>query len=148
MKKVFLVIGLLVGSTFSLNAQDISSNAIGLRFSGGSSLGGEISYQKSLSKSSRLEVNLGLMNDFSDFKATGLYEWVWQLENKFNWYAGFGGGVVTAGKNGAFVAGVIGIEYNFDAPIIIFLDYRPEVGISGGLNGLSSDAALGVRYQF
>ncbi|MGB0879427.1 MAG: hypothetical protein ACPGTO_02555 [Polaribacter sp.] len=148
MKKTFLIIGLLVSAVFSANAQEISNNAIGLRFSGGNGLGGEISYQKSLGDSNRLEINLGLGNDFSDFKATGLYEWVWELENRFNWYAGFGGGVVTVSKTGVFAAGVIGIEYNFDAPVVISLDYRPEVGISGGLSGLNSDAALGVRYQF
>lgn len=148
MKKVFLIVGLIVGAAFSLNAQDISDNAIGLRFSGGNGLGAEISYQKPLGVNNRLEVNLGLGNDFSNFKATGLYQWVWSLEEKFNWYAGFGGGIISTNETGLYGAGVIGIEYNFDSPILISLDYRPEIGISGGLSGLSSDSALSVRYQF
>ena len=148
MKKVFLLLGFIVGATFSLHAQSISSNAIGLRFSGGNGLGGEISYQKSLSENNRLEVNLGLGNDFSDFKATGLYEWVWQLENKFNWYTGVGGGLLSDGGTAIYGAGVIGLEYNFDAPVLISLDYRPEINISGRASGLHSDVALSVRYQF
>ncbi|QTE22248.1 hypothetical protein [Polaribacter cellanae] len=148
MKKTLLIIGLLVAGAFSANAQSISDNAIGLRFSGGNGIGGEISYQKSLKSNNRLEINLGLSNEFSNFKATGLYEWVWQLEDQFNWYAGAGGGVISAGGTGIYGAGVIGIEYNFDAPILISLDYRPEIGISGGLSGLNSEFALSARYQF
>ena len=148
MKKVFLLVGLLVGSAFSLNAQDISKNAIGLRFSGGNGAGGEISYQKFLGNSNRLEIDLGLANKFNHFKATALYEWVWKLENKFNWYAGVGGGILSAGGTGIYGSGVVGIEYNFDAPILLSIDYRPEIGISGGLNGLNSDVALAVKYQF
>ena len=147
MKKVFLLVTLLIGSAFSLNAQEISDNAIGLRFGGGNGVGGEISYQKSLGDSNRLEINLGLANEFTNFKATGLYQWVWSLEDKFNWYAGFGAGF-DSGFSSLFGAGVIGIEYNFDAPILLSLDYRPEIGIAGGLSGLNSDVALAVRYQF
>ncbi|ARV07650.1 hypothetical protein BTO04_13540 [Polaribacter sp. SA4-10] len=148
MKKVFLLVALLIGSAFSLNAQDISDNAIGLRFGGGNGVGGEISYQKSLGDSNRLEIDLGLANEFTNFKATGLYQWVWSLEDKFNWYAGVGGGLVSADGMGIYGAGVIGIEYNFDAPILLSIDYRPEIGIAGGLDGLNSDIALAVRYQF
>lgn len=148
MKKVLLVFGLLLSASFSINAQEISDNAIGIRFGGGNGLGGEISYQKALGSNNRLEIDLGLANDLNDFKATGLYQWVWTLENKFNWYAGFGGGIVSAGGTGIYGAGVVGIEYNFDAPVLLSIDYRPEVGIAGGLNGLNSDVALSVRYQF
>jgi hypothetical protein len=148
MKKVFLVLSLVIAASFSANAQDISDNAIGLRFGGGNGVGGEISYQKALGNNNRLEIDLGLANEFANFKATGLYQWVWSLEDKFNWYAGFGGGIVSANGTGIYGAGVIGIEYNFDAPVLLSIDYRPEIGIAGGLDGLNSDIALSVRYQF
>ncbi|AUC20773.1 hypothetical protein BTO15_00985 [Polaribacter sejongensis] len=148
MKKTLLIIGLLVAGAFSVNAQSISENAIGLRFSGGNGVGGEISYQRGLGDNNRLEVDLGLANEFSDFKATGLYQWVWNLEDRFNWYAGVGGGLVSASGASIFGAGVVGIEYDFNAPILLSLDYRPEVGISGNLSGVNSDISLAVRYQF
>jgi hypothetical protein len=148
MKKLVFIFSLFIGSIATANAQEISDNAIGLRFGGGNGLGGEISYQKSLGSNNRLEIDLGLANGLTDFKATGLYEWIWTLEDKFNWYAGAGGGIVSAGGTGLYAAGVIGIEYNFKSPVLLSLDYRPEIGISGGLSGLSSDVALSVRYQF
>jgi len=148
MKKILLTFGLLVTTILSMHAQDISENAIGLRFGGGNGAGGEISYQKALGSNNRLEIDLGLANEFANFKATGLYQWVWNLEDKFNWYAGFGGGIVSASDLGIYGSGVIGIEYNFDAPILLSIDYRPEIGIAGGLDGLNSDVALSVRYQF
>ncbi len=148
MKKVFLVLSLVIAASFSANAQDISDNAIGLRFGGGNGVGGEISYQKALGNNNRLEIDLGLANEFANFKATGLYQWVWSLEDKFNWYAGFGGGIVSANGTGIYGAGVIGIEYSFNAPVLLSIDYRPEIGIAGGLDGLNSDIALSVRYQF
>ena len=144
MKKVVLVFSLILTATFSVNAQKVSENAIGIRLG----FGGEISYQKSLGDNNRLEIDLGLANDLNDFKATALYQWVWSLENKFNWYAGVGGGIVSANETGVFGSGVLGIEYNFESPILISIDYRPEIGISGGLSGLNSDVALSLRYQF
>ncbi|MCH3885903.1 hypothetical protein [Tenacibaculum aquimarinum] len=148
MKKILLSLGLIIAGAFSVNAQDISENAIGLRFSGGNGVGGEITYQRALGENNRLEIDLGLANKFTNFKATGLYQWVWNLEDKFNWYAGAGGGIVSAGGTGIYAAGVVGIEYDFDAPILLSVDYRPEIGISGGLSGLNSDVALSVKYQF
>jgi hypothetical protein len=147
MKKILLTISLFIGA-ISLNAQDISDNAIGLRLGGGNGTGGEISYQKYLGGNNRLEIDLGLANEFTNFKATGLYQWVWTLEEQFNWYAGFGGGIVSANGTGIYAAGVIGIEYNFNAPILLSIDYRPEVGVAGGLDGLDSNFSLSVRYQF
>lgn len=148
MKKAVFVFGLLVSLTLSVNAQDIADNAIGLRLSGGNGAGGEISYQKALGNNNRLEIDLGLANEFADFKATGLYQWVWSLEEQFNWYAGFGGGIVSANGAGIYGAGVTGIEYNFNAPVLLSLDYRPEIGVAGGLDGLNSSFSLAVRYQF
>lgn len=148
MKKILLVFISILCTSLSMNAQDISDNAIGIRFGGGNGVGGEISYQKALGSNNRLEIDLGLANEFTNFKATASYQWVWNLEDKFNWYAGVGGGIVSANGTGVYGAGVIGIEYNFNAPILLSIDYRPEIGIAGGLDGLNSDVALSVRYQF
>ncbi len=139
MKKVLLVFGLLLGSIASMNGQEISDHAIGLR------LGNEVSYQKSMGEHNRLEVNVDLRNDF---KATGLYQWVWEIENKLNWYAGVGGGFSNDSAVKLFGSGVIGIEYNFESPILVSVDYRPEIGITGALNELNSDFGISVRYQF
>jgi opacity protein-like surface antigen len=147
MKKILLVLGLLLLTIFSVNAQEVSNNAIGLRFNQGNGLGADISYQKKMSDKNRLEVNLGLRDEFSSFKGTGLYQWVWNLEDSFNWYAGFGAGYDSE-YAALFGAGVIGIEYNFNAPILISIDYRPEVGITGNYDGLGNSFAFAVRYQF
>ncbi|WP_299103656.1 hypothetical protein [uncultured Tenacibaculum sp.] len=147
MKKLFLTLGLFLAA-FTMSAQEISDNAIGVRFGDNNGFGGEISYQRKLSDHNRLEIDLGF-REGSAFKATGLYQWVWELEPQFNWFAGVGGGVASASGNSAiFGAGVIGIEYNFDIPVVISLDYRPEIGFSGFYDGFQSDFGLGIRYQF
>ena len=149
MRKIVLGLSLLVGALFTVNAQDISDNAIGLRLGSNDGFGSEISYQRKLKENNRLEVNLGLRDGFSDLKLTGLYQWVWNLEDKFNWYAGAGAGLYDSNSIGIFASGVVGVEYNFDAPIILSIDYRPEIGLTrNGQNGLNSDIALSVRYQF
>ncbi|MFT7331789.1 MAG: hypothetical protein ACI848_001873, partial [Roseivirga sp.] len=48
MKKTLLIIGLLISGIFTTNAQDISDNAIGIRFGDNGGFGGEISYQRKL----------------------------------------------------------------------------------------------------
>ncbi|CAL2086901.1 Outer membrane insertion C-terminal signal [Tenacibaculum sp. 190524A02b] len=165
MRKLFLFIGFLTLSVLTANAQEISDNAIGIRIGDNNGFGGEISYQRKLGSANRLEVDLGIRSNsnFSAFKATGLYEWVWQLEDRFNWYAGVGGGfgswktkaktvggltIESSSSTALFAAGVIGVEYNFDIPLLISLDYRPEIGFNDTYDGFNSDFGLSVRYQF
>jgi hypothetical protein len=157
MKKILLGVAFLCLATFSVNAQEISKNAIGLRLGDNSGLGAEVTFQHKLKEVNRLEVTLGTRSDsnLSSFKLTGLYQWVWDLDNNFHWYAGFGGGignwknkVSNDSEAVLFGAGNIGIEYNFEIPLLISLDYRPEFGFSDIYDGLNSDFALSVRYQF
>ena len=92
---------------------------------------------------------------YNGFKLAGLYQWVWDLDGDFNWYAGVGGGVGSYSfDNNAiddetfvFAAGDIGIEYNFDIPLQLALDFRPELGFGDYRDDLDFDIALGVRYQ-
>ena len=147
---------LFVLATMGVSAQRISKNALGVRLGDNDGFGGEISYQRYLHENNRLEFDLGWRdsNNVDAFKLVGLYQWVMPIDGGFNWYVGAGGGVGSfdAGDNsGAFalVAGDLGIEYNFDIPLMISLDMRPELGFNDSYSDdLDLDIALGLRYQF
>ena len=62
MKKIILSAIMLIGLAFTAQAQDISKNALGLRLGGNNGFGGEVSYQRGLSKNNRLELDLGWRN--------------------------------------------------------------------------------------
>ncbi len=164
MKKVFLLVAVFIGFTALTNAQEIADNAIGLRLGDSDGFGAEVSYQRALGGDNRLEVDLGLRSssNYDGFKLTGLYQWVFPLDGDFNWYVGAGGGLASYefdndrfgddnDETFVFVAGDIGIEYSFDIPLMLSLDFRPEIGFGDDRfdnNDLDFDIALGIRYQF
>ncbi len=168
MSKLLLIIAFI--ATASAGAQEISKHALGLRLGDSDGFGAEISYQTALSRSNRLEVDLGWRDsrNFDAFKLTGIYQWVLPIEGGFNWYYGVGGGLGSVsfadrpGQGGnepfepdgglfVFAAGDIGVEYNFNIPLLLSLDFRPELGLVGYKNfsnNFNFDIALGIRYQF
>ena len=163
MRALLIIFCFFVGSM--AYSQSISNHALGLRLGDSDGFGAELSYQKSLTRATRLEFNLGWRDNrnFDAFKLTGLYQWVRPLDGNFNWYYGVGGGLGSVDfdpvpdfdddNDGLFVfgAGNIGIEYNFDIPLLLSLDFRPEIGLvgyDGFSDNLDFDIALGVRYQF
>ncbi len=158
MRKLFLLAIAFIGFTALSSAQDISPNAIGLRLGDSDGFGAEISYQRALGDNNRLEFDLGWRsgNTFDGFKLAGLYQWVWNIDGGFNWYAGVGGGIGSYSFDNnelddetfLFAAGDIGIEYDFDIPLLISLDFRPELGFGTYTDDLDFDIALGIRYQF
>ena len=162
MKKLVLLAAFILGAVFfsDVNAQQISENALGLRVGGGGGYGAEISYQRAIGgDNNRLELDLGWRNDshYDAIKIVGLYQWIWNIEGGFNWYAGAGAGLGNVDDNRgypdglfALVAGDIGIEYNFDFPLLLSLDFRPEIGFNDydAVDNFTPDVALGIRYQF
>ncbi len=167
MKKLFMITMSVLGFTAVMTAQDIADNAIGLRLGDSNGFGAEVSYQRAVgSDNNRLEFDLGIRNgsDYDGFKLVGLYHWVWNIDGGFNWYVGPGAGVASYSydyrNNGdrfdenytfAFLAGDIGIEYNFDIPLLISLDFRPEFGLGSSdfrNDNLDFDIGIGIRYQF
>ncbi|GGG46193.1 hypothetical protein [Bizionia arctica] len=163
MKKVVLIACVFFGFTTYIYAQEISKNAIGLRLGDANGVGASISYQRAIMESNRLEFNFGWSNsDNNDgIKFIGLYEWVWNIDGGFNWYAGPGAGFATYTfedyyghdhKDGfVILTGTVGIEYSFDFPLLLSLDVRPELGFGANAynnNDLDFDLGLGVRYQF
>ena len=163
MKKLFLLSLALIGFAMTSNAQAIADNALGLRLGDSDGFGAEISYQRALGDNNRLELDLGWRSgkqngfDYDGFKLAGLYQWVFPLDQGFNWYVGAGGGLGSFDANSStgnnnetffFAAGDIGIEYDFDIPLLISLDFRPEIGFGDVNDDLDFDIALGIRYQF
>lgn len=164
-KLLFITLFLVAAS---VGAQEISNHALGLRLGESDGFGAEISYQKSIGRYNRAEFNLGWRDsrEFDAFKLSGVYQWMREISTDFNWYYGFGGGLGSVdfeptirnsqpfqpdGGLFVFAAGNVGVEYNFDFPLLLSLDIRPEVGILGYSdfdNGFEFDVALGVRYQF
>ena len=144
MKKVLLVIGLLVGSISSISSQEISDNAIGLKFNDISFETLEITYQRKLSEKSRLQ--LDTYTDFDNVSIAGFYQRVFKLNDDLNWYGGVGASYsnLTSDISGL---GTLGIEYNFESPIMASLEVTP---INVGENGFNwgSGFSLAVRYQF
>lgn len=160
LKKVIVIFVFVMSAVQGISAQKIANNAIGLRFGGGHGIGIEISYQLKLKEINRVEMDLGYRTD-DDFKAvklTGIYQWVWNIDKGFNWYAGVGGGLGSWGSKAndsssdnefyMNVDGDIGIEYDFDFPMLISFDIRPEVGLFGNYDSFNVDLALALRYQF
>lgn len=152
MRKILFTLALvasLLGS--GLNAQ-VKGNALGLRLAN-EAHGGEISFQAALGRANRLELDLGFNNRYESYhgyELTGVYQWVWglnQIGTGLNWYLGLGGTVGTYNPDfGLGIVGQIGLEYNFNIPLQISLDWRPTIFNSyytyyGG-NGLS------IRYRF
>lgn len=163
MKKLILSAFLLIGLVFSTQAQqEISKNALGLRLGDNDGFGGEVSYQRALGSNNRLELDLGWRNskNVDAIKLAGLYQWYWNIDKGFYWYAGVGGGLGSwkydyngASDNGTilFAAGDIGVEYNFDIPLQLALDLRPELYFNSDdyrEDNFGPDIALSIRYKF
>ena len=152
--KLFVLLAFF--ACLGVSAQSISKNALGLRLGDNDGFGGEISYQRYLAENNRLEFDLGWRdsNNVDAFKLVGLYQWVHRLDGNFNWYVGAGAGIGSfdAGDNDgvfALLAGDLGIEYNFEIPLLLSLDIRPELGFNDDYSDdLDLDIALGIRYQF
>jgi hypothetical protein len=138
-------------------AASAQPRAIGVRIGNG----GEISYQHSMG-SNFLEVDGGLGLGFDgvfNVGATGIYNFMiskpqWTSQGTWGFYAGPGAsvglGVGEANYLNLGVAGMVGIEYTFDFPLQLSLDFRQHIGF--GLSGhgvyAPSSVGLGVRYRF
>lgn len=122
-------------------------NTIGLRI--GNDM--EISYQKYLGKVNRLEVDLGYNFNYG-VNIAGTYQWLWALDIDglgFNWYAGVGANLgIWDSKFGLGALGQIGIEYNFNIPLALSLDWRPGIHFIPDMHIGWQGFALGVRYRF
>lgn len=148
MRKLVFTLSIMLSVVFFANAQ-AKGNAIGIRTGYSDS---EISFQHALGDANRLELGLGT-NYLWGATLTGVYQWVWDLSSLapgFNWYAGGGAalGLHSSSSFGVGVMGQIGVEYNFEFPLQLSLDYRPIIFLVPAFHDSFSSACLGVRYRF
>lgn len=123
------------------------SKALGVRLG----YGAELSYQHYMSGNSDfLEADLGWFSN--GFFVSGVYDFNLASEGNFNFYAGPGVQLgATTGEEGTFnigICGQLGMEYNFNLPIQLSLDWKPGFNFLGGGYFAWQSIALGVRYRF
>ncbi|MFD2562092.1 hypothetical protein [Aquimarina rubra] len=161
-KRIFIITTLLFASIFTSQAQEIPEHAIGLRLSESDGFWAEASYQARLSSDTRIELDLGVQgrNRYNALKLTGMYQWVFNIDGGLNWYVGpgIGGGLVDFDNDiddrddletFGFVTGDVGIEYRFDFPLLISLDFRPEIYFDDYNNDdIIFNLGLSARYRF
>lgn len=165
MKKSFLLIFAIVALGWQGSAQEIAKNAIGIRLGEGDGFGPEINYQRAIGDNNRLEFGFAWHSrSYHDaVKLTGIYQWIWHIDDGFNWYAGPGAGLGIVSydhyynyypyrKNKSsdvfgFVTGQIGIEYGFDFPLLLSFDIRPQFNF-GYHDDVNIDFGVAARYQF
>lgn len=158
MKKTFLILAALVGFAFAASAQPKS---IGGRLG---NYGIDVSYENYVfGGADFLEFGLGLDNGFStsSFHVDGIYNFMilqpnWTSMGSWGFYAGPGASVaVWKNKNDentvyAGFVGNVGLEYTFDFPLQLSVDFRPRLMFGDG--GLRGDGpfslGVGVRYAF
>ncbi len=156
MRKTLLI--LLLTLCASAAQAQINDHAIGVRFG----YGGGISYQHKFSKVNRGELNaqFGISDSYTTLRLTGIYQWVFNMNDGFHFYVGPG---VSAGslsidnkyagkgENGLFVSvgGQLGVDYVFDGiPLQLSLDVLPMISVVNNYDDIYLDPALGVRYVF
>lgn len=161
MKRSVLSILVFIALGLQANAQKISKNAIGIRLSESNGFGPEVNYQRAVGTSNRLELGLGWHTErwYDDVKFTGIYQWVWNIDGGFNWYAGpgIGAGMETydrwvdddyrSSRGYGFATGDVGLEYSFDFPLLISFDLRPQANFNYR-DDINFDVGISARYQF
>lgn len=161
-KRILITFIVVVASILSVKAQDIPEHAIGLRLSESNGFWAEASYQAGLSTDTRIELGLGVQgrNRYNALKITGMYHWVFNIDGGLNWYVGpgIGGGLVDFDNDldnrddletFGFVTGDVGVEYHFDFPLQISLDFRPEIYFDDyNEDDIIFNLGLSARYKF
>ena len=157
MKKTLTLIAFAIFASSTVCAQ---ARALGLR---SFYIGEAVSYQHQLTEKTMLEAELGLSLSSVGVEAVVTHDWIFPIhayENggSWNWYAGvgLGAGAYLFSNTTIGVAGRIGIEYNFDFPMQLALDYRPLIGpawngVTVSFNGeglIRSAVGLSLRYLF
>lgn len=148
MKRVFFVFALLlIGGFVSLQAQ----TEIGVRF--GNVTGGNAAVDGvfSVGQFSRVHANVsfGGNNKWgTDLGIDALWDFIYRpIEGEaFNWYVGAGPFIGLGNKFSLGAVGEIGIEYRFNIPLSLSIDYRPAFRLIDTTEFDAGGFGFNVRY--
>lgn len=147
---------MLLLSFATAKAQDYQF-AVGLR----AGLASGITYKQMLSSNTAVEGILTIR--YGGINVTGLFQMQQRLPGtqRFNWYYGGGAHVgiyqtqrfnIDRNVNDTRVIlgadGILGIEYNFDFPLNVSLDWKPAINILGYGPIIYDGLGLSLRYYF
>lgn len=140
MKRIFSVCAALLVFAAAAVAQP---RAIGVR----AGWGAEVSYQHTLGAQNFLEVDLG-WSFGNSLSVAAAYDFDIAPVGPFNFYAGPAAHAVIGGGFGLGVGAQVGLEYDFNFPLQLSLDWRPTFyfvpATAFGWQGF----AIGIRYRF
>lgn len=142
MKKIILAVALVLGFAAAASAQP---RALGGRFG----YGADLSYQHNVNGANFVEADLGL-DSFKFLNVAATYNFmISEFGDGFGFYAGPGVAVGFGEALHVGVAGQVGIEYNFDFPLQLSIDVRPQLGLVNEAFGVWGwYPHLGIRYRF
>ena len=175
MKKLLISLIALLTLATAVRAQDYN---FGLRIGYGGAFGTELSLQRFFGDINRVELDLGMR--FRDYTIldngkdaekytypggptlTSAYHWHWFLAGGFGFFGGpaFQLSMPRWNSFGLGLGAQLGLDYQFDAPFQLSLDFRPiynvvgqfkGVGANGKtrvLGGFDPNVSLGIRYSF
>ncbi len=147
-KFIFLsLVVLFVGFTNKVNAQQLEQAEIGLRFNTSENpFSIAIDGVYNLSSGNRLHANIGIENGVG-FDL--IHDWVATFNNnRLIFYPGIGASLYIIDELFLGVTAEFGLEYRFDVPISIGIDYRPTLFLISDLSLQSNGIGFNVRYRF
>ncbi len=116
---------------------------LGLRFANANAIA--IDFAMPLS-SNRLHANANFYS--GGFGVNALYDWQFAFADGFVFYPGLGASVAIANSNfGLALGGEVGVEYQFDFPLTLGVDYQPMFAITNG-GGYADSWGLNARWRF
>jgi len=163
MKKLLLFCIAFIIFTINVNAQ--LERSLGLRLGGNT----ELSFQYGFGTGHRVEMSAGIGFDKQKDSAFStsinfnvMYMYAYNFSGAWFVYGGLGGGLESDFKTFKiksidpmdyfyFKIGIdVGLEYQFDEPIAVFVEYRPELAIHfmSKPQFQALGVSLGARYMF
>ena len=142
MKKILFTI-LFLGGLFPLT----QAQEVGIRF--GDVVGGNFAVDAvfGLGQFSRIHTDVSFGNDGVGVDA--LWDFLYKpLGPGFNWYVGVGPFAYLGDPFILGAAGEIGIEYHFEIPLAIGVDWRPSFAIVENTDFEAGWFGLNIRYVF